>query len=88
MIRAYNPQAIPLVAGFDWAYDLTPLRLNPIAAEGIGYTTHPYANKRANRGNRNGRRISVLPPASTRSSPPNSAASAGRLSNGASAAGR
>ena len=46
IIRASNPQAIPLVAGFDWAYDLTPLRLNPIAAEGIGYTVHPYANKR------------------------------------------
>ena len=46
LIRANNPQAIPLVAGFDWAYDLTPLRLNPIAAEGIGYTTHPYSNKR------------------------------------------
>jgi endoglucanase len=46
MIRAYNPQAIPLVAGFDWAYDLTPLLLSPIAAEGIGYTVHPYSNKR------------------------------------------
>jgi endoglucanase len=46
-IRACDPQAIPLVAGFDWAYDLTPLRLNPIAAEGIAYTTHPYANKRS-----------------------------------------
>jgi aryl-phospho-beta-D-glucosidase BglC (GH1 family) len=46
MIRARNPQVIPLVAGFDWAYDLTPLRLSPIAAEGIGYTVHPYANKR------------------------------------------
>jgi len=47
IIRAYNPQAIPLVAGFDWAYDLTPLILSPIAAEGIGYTTHPYSNKRS-----------------------------------------
>ncbi len=46
LIRAYNAQAIPLVAGFDWAYDLTPLRLSPIAAEGIGYSVHPYANKR------------------------------------------
>jgi hypothetical protein len=46
IIRANNPQVIPLVAGFDWAYDLTPLRLNPIAADGIGYTTHPYSNKR------------------------------------------
>jgi len=47
IIRANNRQTIPLVAGFDWAYDLTPLRLNPIAAEGIGYTIHPYANKRS-----------------------------------------
>ena len=46
VIRAYNQQVIPLVAGFDWAYDLTPLRLAPIAAEGIGYVTHPYSNKR------------------------------------------
>ncbi len=46
IIRANTKQVIPMVAGFDWAYDLTPLRLNPIAAEGIGYTIHPYANKR------------------------------------------
>ncbi|MGC9945976.1 MAG: cellulase family glycosylhydrolase [Bryobacteraceae bacterium] len=46
IVRAYNAKAIPLVAGFDWAYDLTPLRLAPIAAEGIGYVTHPYSNKR------------------------------------------
>ena len=46
IIRAYNPQVIPLVAGFDWAYDLTPLRVAPINAPGIGYVVHPYANKR------------------------------------------
>jgi endoglucanase len=46
VIRANTQQVIPLVAGFDWAYDLTPLRLNPIAAEGIGYTVHPYSHKR------------------------------------------
>lgn len=46
IIRAYNPQAVVLVAGFDWAYDLTPMREAPIAAEGIGYVVHPYANKR------------------------------------------
>lgn len=34
------------MAGFDWAYDLTPLNLAPIAAEGIGYVTHPYQHKR------------------------------------------
>jgi endoglucanase len=47
LIRASDPQVIPLVAGFDWAYDLTPLIISPIAAEGIGYTVHPYANKRS-----------------------------------------
>jgi endoglucanase len=47
LIRSFNKQTIPLVAGFDWAYDLTPLRLEPIAEEGIGYVTHPYANKRS-----------------------------------------
>jgi endoglucanase len=46
LVRSYDPQAIPLVAGFDWAYDLSPLRINPIAAEGIGYVTHPYPTKR------------------------------------------
>jgi hypothetical protein len=46
LIRAFDTEKIPLVAGFDWAYDLTPLNIEPIAAEGIGYVTHPYANKR------------------------------------------
>ena len=46
LIRSYDTETIPLVAGFDWAYDLTPLRENPINAEGIGYVTHPYSNKR------------------------------------------
>jgi len=45
-IRANNPQAIPLVAGFDWAYLLTPLRESPIAADGVAYVTHPYPHKR------------------------------------------
>jgi aryl-phospho-beta-D-glucosidase BglC (GH1 family) len=47
LIRATNQEAIPLVAGFDWAYDLTPLRDSPIRAERIGYVTHPYPNKRS-----------------------------------------
>jgi aryl-phospho-beta-D-glucosidase BglC (GH1 family) len=45
IIRYSDKETIPLVGGFDWAYDLTPLRLEPINAEGIGYTVHPYANK-------------------------------------------
>ena len=46
LIRSYDRQTIPLVAGFDWAYDLTPLKEEPINAEGIAYVTHPYPNKR------------------------------------------
>jgi hypothetical protein len=46
LIRAYDTEKIPLVAGLDWAYDLTPLHIEPIAAEGIGYVTHPYPHKR------------------------------------------
>lgn len=47
LVRAYDAEKIPLVAGFDWAYDLTPLHDRPIAAEGIGYVTHPYPHKRS-----------------------------------------
>ncbi len=47
LIRAYDKETIPLVAGFDWAYDLTPLRISPVAMEGIGYVTHPYPHKRS-----------------------------------------
>jgi endoglucanase len=46
LIRAYDNERIPLVAGLDWAYDLTPIRIEPIDAEGIGYVTHPYPYKR------------------------------------------
>lgn len=46
LIRSYDAEPIPLVAGLDWAYDLTPLHTDPINASGIGYTTHPYEHKR------------------------------------------
>lgn len=46
LVRAFDPETIPLVAGFDWAYDLTPLRDDPVRAEGIAYVTHPYEHKR------------------------------------------
>ena len=35
------------MAPFDWAYDLTPIIIEPINAAGIGYVTHPYSNKRS-----------------------------------------
>lgn len=46
LVRANGGEGIPLVAGFNWAYDLTPVRDNPIDAEGIGYVSHPYPQKR------------------------------------------
>ena len=46
LIRAFDKEKIPLVAGFDWAYDLTPLNISPLSAEGIGYVSHPYRSKR------------------------------------------
>ena len=46
LIRAYDEETIPLVAGFDWAFDLSPIRDKPIDAKGIGYTSHPYPFKR------------------------------------------
>lgn len=46
VIRKNGCTAIPLVAGFNWAYDLTPVATDPIAAEGIAYVSHPYPMKR------------------------------------------
>jgi endoglucanase len=46
IIRYWDKERIPLVAGFDWAYDLDYLHYEPVRAEGIGYVTHPYPNKR------------------------------------------
>lgn len=46
IIRAHGNEAIPLISGFNWAYDLTPIAENPINAEGIGYVSHPYPQKR------------------------------------------
>ena len=46
IIRANGSKAIPLVAGFNWAYDLTPVLNDPVSAEGIAYVSHPYPMKR------------------------------------------
>ena len=46
IIRANGGKNIPLVAGFNWGYDLTPVRNNPINAEGVAYVSHPYPQKR------------------------------------------
>jgi endoglucanase len=44
-IRAEGGTAIPLVAGFDFGYDLRPVAESPLNAEGIGYVSHPYPMK-------------------------------------------
>ncbi|MBN2350025.1 MAG: cellulase family glycosylhydrolase [Bacteroidales bacterium] len=45
IIYAYDKKVIPLVAGFNWAYDLRPVKENPINREGIAYVSHPYPGK-------------------------------------------
>ncbi|MFH0757009.1 MAG: cellulase family glycosylhydrolase [Bacteroidota bacterium] len=46
VIRANHPGSVILVAGFNWAYDLTPVKDAPIDASGIAYVSHPYPEKR------------------------------------------
>lgn len=46
LIRADHSKSVILVAGFDWAYDLTPIGQDPIDAPGIAYVSHPYPEKR------------------------------------------
>jgi len=46
VIRKEHDESLILVAGFNWAYDLTPIREDPIDAEGIAYVSHPYPEKR------------------------------------------
>jgi endoglucanase len=46
IIRAHDAKTIPLVAGFNWAYDLMPVAKEPIKAEDIAYVSHPYPMKR------------------------------------------
>lgn len=45
IIQAHNRNAIALVAGFNWAYDLTEAAADPIARDNIAYVSHPYPQK-------------------------------------------
>ena len=45
VIQAHNPDAISLVAGFNWAYDLTPIATAPIVRSNVAYVSHPYPMK-------------------------------------------
>lgn len=46
IIYAHDRTVIPLVGGFNWAYDLTEVRYHPIAFPGVAYVAHPYPQKR------------------------------------------
>lgn len=46
LIRKHDKKTVVLVAGFNWAYDLTPVKDDPIVMENIGYVSHPYPEKR------------------------------------------
>lgn len=45
IIVAHGGKAVPLVAGFDWAYHLGPIAERPIERSNIGYVSHPYPGK-------------------------------------------
>lgn len=45
IIFSHDKKVIPLVAGFNWGYDLKPVREDPIEIKGIGYVAHPYPMK-------------------------------------------
>jgi endoglucanase len=44
-IYAYNPKAIPLVAGLDWAYDLKAYTSDPLRNTGFVFSVHPYPGR-------------------------------------------
>ncbi|MFZ1292398.1 MAG: cellulase family glycosylhydrolase [Melioribacteraceae bacterium] len=46
IIYAHNAKGIPLIAGFNWAYELTEVKFEPIAFNNVAYVTHPYPQKR------------------------------------------
>ncbi len=45
VIRAHDDQVIPLVAGFNWGYELRSVAEHPIERDGIAYVAHPYPMK-------------------------------------------
>lgn len=62
IIYAHDTNKIPIVAGFNWAYELTDVKFEPIAYPNVAYVTHPYPQKRENLGKKNGNKIGDLSP--------------------------
>ncbi|UII25524.1 glycoside hydrolase family 5 protein [Fulvivirga maritima] len=46
VVRKNENTSIPLIAGFNWAYDLTEVASSPIDAPDVAYVSHPYPQKR------------------------------------------
>jgi len=46
LIRAYDQDAIAIVPGLDWCYDLRGVATQPIDLPGVAYSVHPYPQKR------------------------------------------
>jgi hypothetical protein len=46
VIRSAGAEAVVLVAGFNWAYDLAPVRDDPFEEGNLAYVSHPYPQKR------------------------------------------
>jgi aryl-phospho-beta-D-glucosidase BglC (GH1 family) len=44
-IFQYNPKAIPLVSGVNYAYNLSSVGGSPITNTGVAYSVHPYPEK-------------------------------------------
>ena len=45
LIYTYDKRVIPLVTGYNWGYDLTPIAKEPVQRPGIAYAIHPYPQK-------------------------------------------
>lgn len=45
LVRVYDPTVIPLVGGFNWAYDLSRVADQPIRRERVAYAIHVYPQK-------------------------------------------
>jgi lysophospholipase L1-like esterase len=45
LVRVYDPSAIALVGGFNWAYDLAPVADRPVRRDGVAYAVHVYPQK-------------------------------------------
>jgi hypothetical protein len=45
VIQYYDPNALSLIAGLDWAYQLAPVAKAPIEKSNVAYVSHPYPQK-------------------------------------------